>query len=115
MLLGRQLSGKNPENNRVELMARKKTLGMSITALVFGIISIAFCWLPIFNILCSIVALILGIISLNKIKKNPSLDGKGFAIAAIALGCIGIFLGIIMTSIVMLAYFGVLSPSNMVP
>jgi hypothetical protein len=95
-------------------MAKKKIPPIAITALVFGIISFVFCWIPVINILLSLTALILGIISITRISKDSSLEGKGLAIAAIVLGTISILLGMLIL-IGMLAYFGVLSPSRMMP
>ncbi len=54
-----------------------KKFGMPVAALIFSFIPFL-----------SIVGLILGILSLVKIKKDPSLKGKGMAIAAIILSFI---------------------------
>lgn len=54
--------------------------GLSIAALVFGIISIVSCCTVFLSIPCSIVAIILSIIALKQ-KKN----GKGLAIAGLIL------------------------------
>ena len=77
-----------------------KTSVLAILALVFGII------IPI-------VGIILGIIALVKIKKDPNLKGKGLAIAGIVIGAVWIFLWFIL--ILPMAYFGVLSPSSVMP
>ena len=59
-----------------------QTNGMAIASMVLGIAG----W-----VLCagggigSIVGLILGIVALNQIKKNPNQEGKGMAIAGIIL------------------------------
>lgn len=68
---------------------QKKTLGIAIASLVLGCLFI----IPLLGILCSIAALILGIIALIKISKNKdTLQGSGLAIAGIVLGGIGIIL-----------------------
>jgi uncharacterized membrane protein len=66
--------------------------GVSVAPFVFG-------WFPIIGALflfAPVVAIILGIVSLNKIKKMPSkLKGRGFAIAAIVIGAVEIILGVL--------------------
>jgi hypothetical protein len=60
-----------------------RTNGMAITALVLSIIS----FLPLLAI-CSIPAIILGVIALNQIKKEPAVTGKGMALAGLICGSI---------------------------
>ncbi len=62
----------------VKQPVQKKTSRLAIIALVFSTLF----FIPLF----SLVGIILGIIALTKIKKNPSLGGQGLAIAAIVLG-----------------------------
>ncbi len=47
-------------------------------------------YLGVFSVLCPLApfALVLGIIGLNRIKKDPTLPGKGHAITGIVLGSI---------------------------
>jgi len=60
--------------------------GGTIAALVLSIASFIFCLGP----LGSIPGLILGIIGLNKCKRDPELySGKGIAIAAVIVGSVG--------------------------
>ncbi|MCF7916656.1 MAG: DUF4190 domain-containing protein [Candidatus Omnitrophica bacterium] len=78
----------------------KKTLGMAIVSLVFGCLVL----IPILGIPFSIVAIILGIIALNKISNNKdTLKGKGLAISGIILGGIGIILIPIMAMLAAIA------------
>jgi Domain of unknown function (DUF4190) len=56
--------------------------GLAIAGMVLGIIWLY--WLG------SILAVIFGHVSLNQMKKNPNQSGRGFAIAAVALGWTGI-------------------------
>lgn len=56
--------------------------GLAIAGMVLGIIWIY--WIG------SILAIIFGHISLNQIRKDPRQGGRGFAIAAVALGWTGI-------------------------
>ncbi len=57
------------------------------------------------------IGLILGIIALVQINKDPNLKGKGLAIAAIVIGSLGLVLVFLMM-VGSLAYFGVLSPDK---
>lgn len=63
---------------------QQKSNPMAVTSLVFGVLS--FC-IPI---IASLVAIITGIIGLNK-TKDPAVGGKGLAIAGVVLGIVGIF------------------------
>jgi len=76
-------------------MIKKKTPGLAIASLVMGIFSLYG--------LGSILAIIFGIISLNKIKKDKNLKGEGFAIAGIVLGIVGI---IVLTILLTIFYVG---------
>jgi hypothetical protein len=89
-----------------------KTNGMAIAAMILGIVGIVFFWL-IVPIICLILALIFGIISLNKIKTTQQ-PGKGMAIAGIIMGAIGIVI-LPFVLIGMIAYMGVLNPGQMMP
>lgn len=66
-------------------------IGFSIAAMVFGIISILCCCFTLFSVILAIVAIVLGIVSLN-----GKYDGKGMAIAGIATGGFGLVLDVIM-------------------
>ena len=73
--------------------------GGTIAALVLSI-ACFFCLGP----LGSIPGLVLGIISLNKCKRNPELyGGKGIAIAAVVIGAIGSFIWIAYLAIMLVA------------
>lgn len=65
---------------------------MAIAALILGICSLVFCWVPILGFGCGIAATILGAIGKNK---NP--DKRGMAIAGLVMGIIGVVLGVIIT------------------
>jgi hypothetical protein len=68
-------------------MPTRKTNGMAITALVLGIASFVVG-------ITSIPAIIFGAVALNQIKKDPSQEGKGMAIAGIICGSVVTFLAI---------------------
>lgn len=81
----------------------QKTSILAILSLIF-----AFIFTP--------AGLILGIIALSEIKKNPSLKGRGLAIAGIIISIILMILVLIPTLVLFLigglAYSGFLSPSS---
>ncbi len=76
---------------------QRKTNGMAIAALVTGIASYVVG-------ITSIPAIILGIVALNQIKKDPTQDGKGMAIAGIVLGSVFI----VLTILAFLLFFGLI-------
>lgn len=59
--------------------------GLSIAAMVLGIVAVVFCCVWYLSIPCAILAIIFGIIG----KKR---DGKGMAIAGLVLGIVAIAL-----------------------
>lgn len=59
--------------------------GLSIAAMVLGIVSVVFCCVWYLSIPCAILAIIFGVIG----KKR---DGRGMAIAGLVLGIIAIAL-----------------------
>ncbi len=91
-----------------------KTHGLAVTSLVLGIIGLVLCWVPLLGQLLLIGAIICGVIGLHKIKTDNTLEGKGMAIAGIVMGGIGLLISV-FAFIGMMAYFGVLSPNNMLP
>ena len=66
-----------------------RTNGLAIASMVLGILGV------------SIVAIILGHVSLNQIKKSgDTQEGRGFAIAGLVLGYIGLALLLIVIAVV---------------
>jgi hypothetical protein len=78
-----------PQQSQGTVAPARKTNGLAFAALVLGIAS----FLPPFAI-CSIPAIILGVIALNQIKKEPAVEGKGMAMAGLICGSIVLFLWI---------------------
>ena len=71
-------------------MEKSKTL--AVLSFVFGIMF----WIPLLNLIFGSLAIILGINSLLKIRKEPDkYDGRWYAIAGIVLGSLPIVLSII--------------------
>lgn len=84
------------ENKETEVINNEKTSGLSIAAMVLGIVSIVIWCAWFISIPCSILALIFGILGVKK-------PGKGMAITGIVTGSIVlaiwvlVFLGAFMT------------------
>ena len=66
----------------VHVQSPTRVNGLAIAGMVLGIIWVY--WIG------SILAVIFGHVSLNQMKKNPNQTGRGFAIAAVALGWTGV-------------------------
>ncbi len=61
---------------------------MAVASLILGIAGF-------FTGITSIVAIILGAIALNQIKRDPSQEGRGMAIAGIILGSVVVVFGVL--------------------
>jgi len=70
--------------------SQRKTEPLSIWSLVLGILSIVVC-----SLLTGIPAVICGHIGLGRIKRDPSLDGKGMALAGLITGYFGLLVPVI--------------------
>src|SRR5687767_12458003 len=81
-----------------------KTDGVSIAALVVGLIGMC---VPLLNI----VAIILGAIGMSRTNK-PGIGGKGFAIAGLVLGIVGFLSSVMMISIMLPALNRVRETAN---
>ena len=90
-----------------------KKSGVSIAALVLGILALIFCWVPFLGLILGIVAVILGLKGMKTDKEN-----KGIAIAGLVLGIIAVVVGGIFSLILFiggLAFFGTISPDEILP
>lgn len=91
--------------------------GLATAALVLGICSVVFGWVPIIGLIIAIVGLVLGIVSAVNNGKDSSLQEeqkkpiRQMAVAGIVLSAIGIVISILIP----LAFFAVLSPDNLIP
>ncbi|RGE24281.1 DUF4190 domain-containing protein [Leucobacter sp. wl10] len=70
--------------------APAQSKGLAIAALVLGIVSLVFCWIPAIGIIAGVVGLILGIIALRKRQS------KGMSLTGIITGALGIVASIII-------------------
>jgi hypothetical protein len=77
--------------------------GFATVSLVFGIISVLICLIPVAGLVCPIIAIILGIVGLKRTRVGLA-RGNGFAITGIILGCVGL-VGTIFLSVPVLFYF----------
>lgn len=75
-------------NNKEETQ-KSESKGMSVAALVLGIVSVVFCSVGLVNIACGVLAIIFGI-------KGKKRNGKGMAQAGFILGIIGLSLRAIL-------------------
>ena len=75
----------------------KRSNGLAVAGLIFGIASLVLCWVPFLGIILSIIGLGLSIAGIA--KKNASGKGMGIAglIMSIVAGIIGIFLTLILS------------------
>lgn len=83
--------------------------GMGIAALIMGIVSCCFFWIPYFNIIClmmSIAGMILSIIGLKKSKSAGA--SAGVSVAGLVLSIIGL----VLSSISCLVVLGILAEAS---
>lgn len=76
--------------------------GLAVAALVLGIVSLLFAWLPVFNIftgVAAVVGLVLGIVGILKANKGTA-SGKGMAIAGVSISALAILMGTIINILV---------------
>ena len=77
---------------------------MAVAALVLGIISIALFWTGTAGAICGVLAIIFGVVGLNKVKANPDLaPTKGKAKGGLIMGVIGLILSIVWIIMIMMA------------
>lgn len=69
-------------------MEGQESKGMSIAAMVLGIVSVVFCCIAYISIPCAILAIIFGFVGKKK-------GGKGMAITGIILGIIALGLDVL--------------------
>lgn len=77
-------------------MERARTSGLAIAALVCGICSLVFFWVPWLGFLLGILAIVFAAIAMSQTGKDPQLRGRGMAIAGLVCAIVGIALWIII-------------------
>lgn len=81
-------------------LAASPSNGMAIAALILGIGSLVFCWIPFLGLACipfALVAIVLGFVGLSAAGRLGT--GKGLAVAGIATGVVAIAVAILLTVI----------------
>ena len=48
-----------------------KTSGMSVTAMILGIVGLVFIWAPFVGFICSLLGIIFGGVGMSQTRKNP--------------------------------------------
>lgn len=84
----------NPEN-------APRTDGMSIVALVCGILSFL---IPLVGLVLAILAIVFGAIGMGRTKRNPELKGRGMAIAGLVLGILGFLFVLLILALLSLSF-----------
>lgn len=67
----------------------------ALVSMILGIISVVLCWVPLIGLALGIIAIVLAIKGFNVAKTSNK--GRGFAIAGVSCGAVGIVLSIIYT------------------
>ena len=83
---------------------------VAVVGMILAIMSIVFCWIPVLGLVLGIVGLILGIVGLKKSKLIKD-KGKGFGIAGISCGSVGIVFSVIYT--IMWIFIAILAKESM--
>ncbi len=74
-------------------MEKTRTSGMSIAALVCGIGGLVIPWL---GFILAVLGIIFGAVSIRQIGADPTLGGRGMAIAGLVCGIVAIALWVIL-------------------
>jgi len=91
-----------------------KSNGLAVTSLICGIAGVALFWLAylVLPFLASIAAIVTGHMGLGKIKRDPSVGGKGLAITGLILGYVGVVINLIVGAIIIIGFAFVASYGN---
>ena len=73
--------------------------GKAVAALVFGILSIVFCWLSFFDAVFVILGVVFGLIALNEAKQRGA-PGRGMALAGLACTIVGAIVATVLTVLI---------------
>lgn len=73
--------------------------GFAITAMVTGIVGAVFSWVPIFDVVLGVVAIVFGAIALQWARHGQA-PGKGMAIAGLVLGIITVAVFVVWVIII---------------
>ncbi|HSK21900.1 MAG TPA: DUF4190 domain-containing protein [Egicoccus sp.] len=91
------------DNNAAYVQTTGGTDGVAVAALVIGILSLLTSWFVIGG-LGGVIALVLGLVALGRIKRNRS-GGRGMAITGVVTGALAIIVAIVVV-IIGVSFFG---------
>ena len=77
---------------------QRRGSGLAVAALVCGVLALLSSWTVIGGILLGIVAVVLGIVALSRVRKGLA-AGRGMAIAGIVTGILGAVLAVALIGI----------------
>lgn len=99
----------NPNQNPQQTaISQDPKNGMGIAALIFGVLALLTCWIPIIGLVLGIVAIILGIVGRGRANRLQATN-KGVATGGLVLGILSAVINIILIFVVgasVLAFFG---------
>lgn len=78
-----------------------RTNGLAIAALVVGILSLLFSWVPIAGAIGGVVAIVLGIVAMKKV--TAEVGGKGLALGGLITGALAFLIGVAVTILMFVA------------
>ena len=91
----------NPNLDAAQPSGKPKSSGLALAAMIIGIASFPLLCLLGLGVLTGILAVVLGIIALVSINKNPTQGGKGLAITGIVTGGIAVVLTPLLIAILL--------------
>ncbi|MEJ2867179.1 DUF4190 domain-containing protein [Actinomycetospora sp. OC33-EN08] len=92
-----------------QVMPPKPKNGMGTAALVFGILALITCWVPVVGLVLGLLAIIFGVIGRGRVRRQQATNG-GVALTGLWLGVISFVLNIIATVVLgglFLAFLGI--------
>jgi hypothetical protein len=82
--------------------ANAGTDGVAVAALIVGILALLVSWIPVLGAIGGIVALVLGLVARNRIKKSGA-GGNGMAVTGIVTGAVSIAINIAIIAFFVIA------------
>ena len=88
-----------PPYQPVPVQPAQQTDGLATASMVLGICQI----IPFVGLICAILALIFGWISMRRTKNNPAVRGHGQAVAGFVLGVVGVGIATLIMVLIIIA------------
>lgn len=73
--------------------------GLAVVALVFGIVALLVCWIPVVGLVLAVVGLILGIVGLRRARKGLATN-RGVALGAVVVGVVATVASLVATVLI---------------